>query len=77
LTLFLQPLSGKLLNFLLLPKLSSITFHYTGIFPKAFEHGLISLLLKKPGLLKEFLSNYRPIINLAFVSKELECNSRR
>ncbi len=40
-------------------------------------HGLISLLLKKPGLVKKFVSNYRPIKNLDFVSKELECNSRR
>ncbi len=43
-----------------------------GIFPRAFMHGTVLLLLKKPGLDKEILSNYRPITNFSFVSKVLE-----
>jgi len=44
----------------------------TDTFPKAFKHGLVTPLLKKPGLDREVLSNYRPITNLSFISKVLE-----
>ena len=44
----------------------------TCTFPRAFKHGLVTPLLKKPGLDKEVLSNYRPITNLSFISKVLE-----
>ncbi len=59
---------------LLVPAITSIVnlSLQTGIFLKAFKHGLVSPPLKKPGLDKEVLSNYRPITNLSFVSKVLE-----
>ena len=44
----------------------------TGTFPTAFKHALVTPLLKKPSLDAELLSNYRPVSNLAFLSKVLE-----
>ena len=37
-----------------------------------FKTDLIIPLLKKPGLVKEDLKNYRPVSNLSFISKVLE-----
>ena len=59
---------------LLTPAITSIVnlSLQSGVFPSIFKHGLVTPLLKKPGLDKEDLSNYRPITNLSFVSKVLE-----
>ena len=40
--------------------------------PSSFKKSLLRPLLKKPGLDKEILKNYRPISNLPFLSKILE-----
>src|SRR6218665_1310496 len=42
---------------------------FTGNFPVAFKHSLVTPLLKKAKLDKENLSNYRPLSNLSFLSK--------
>ena len=42
-------------------------------FPSKFKLALISPLLKKPGLPKSELSNFRPISNLNTIGKMLEC----
>ena len=43
-----------------------------GIFPESFKSALVRPLLKKPGL--ELLErNYRPVSNLGYVSKVVEC----
>lgn len=44
----------------------------TATFPQSFKHAIVTPLLKKPALDKESLSNYRPISNLAFLSKLTE-----
>jgi len=44
----------------------------TGIFPAAFKHALVRPLLKKASLDPEIFKNYRPVSNLAFVSKIIE-----
>ena len=45
----------------------------SGIFPSSFKKtALIRPLLKKPSLDHEILKNYRPVSNLAFLSKLLE-----
>ena len=43
-----------------------------GCFPENLKHAVIKPLLKKSGLDKEALSNYRPIANLKFLSKLAE-----
>ena len=43
-----------------------------GRFPSAFKTAQVLPLLKKPGLDKEQLANYRPISNLMTISKVLE-----
>ena len=44
----------------------------TGRVPMAFKQAVVTPLLKKTGLDKNVLKNYRPISNLSFVSKVLE-----
>ena len=44
----------------------------TGVFPSAFIHALVKPLLKKTILDHNVLKNYRPVSNLAFVSKIIE-----
>ncbi len=44
----------------------------TGCFPDSFKKSLITPLIKKPGLDRESLSNYRPISNLSILSKLAE-----
>ena len=44
----------------------------SGEFPRSFSHALIKPLLKKPNADCEILKNYRPVSNLAFLSKILE-----
>ena len=41
----------------------------TGIVPSSFKAVVIKPLLKKPGLDPELVRNYRPILNLPFLSK--------
>ena len=44
----------------------------SGIFPTVFKSALVRPLLKKPTVDPEVLRNYRPVSNLAFISKVLE-----
>jgi len=44
----------------------------SGAFPSSLKHGRINPLLKKPGLDKSDMANYRPITNLSTISKLLE-----
>jgi hypothetical protein len=44
----------------------------TGTFPSSLKHGRVTPLLKKPGLDKTVMANYRPITNLSTLSKLLE-----
>ena len=44
-----------------------------GVVPKCFKHALVKPLLKKANLNPNCLSNYRPVSNLPFLSKMLEC----
>src|ERR1043165_5264548 len=44
-----------------------------GIFPENFKHAYVSPLHKKHSLSSKDLSSYRPISNLNFISKILEC----
>ena len=44
----------------------------TGRFPTTWKHALVTPLLKKDGLDETVSTNYRPIINLPFLSKVLE-----
>ena len=42
------------------------------MFPKSLETALIRPILKKTGLDSDILTNYRPISNLALISKVIE-----
>ena len=42
------------------------------VVPACFKRTVVRPLLKRPGLDKEVLNNYRPVSNLPFVSKLLE-----
>ena len=44
----------------------------TGVIPVSEKRAVITPLLKKPGLDKEVLSNYRPVSSLSFLSKLIE-----
>jgi hypothetical protein len=44
----------------------------TGIFPSKFKHALVRPLLKKSHLDKDTMKNYRPVSNLAYLSKLVE-----
>ena len=44
----------------------------TGTFPSIYKVGLVTPLLKKPGLDKSDMKNFRPITNLSTISKILE-----
>jgi hypothetical protein len=44
----------------------------SGSVPNELKHGVICPLIKKPGLDKETLKNYRPVSNLPFLAKVLE-----
>ena len=44
----------------------------TGCFPAKFKHAIVLPQLKKNGLDKDQLKNYRPVSNLPFLSKLLE-----
>jgi len=58
----LSPFIARLFN-------ASLT---TGYFPAKFKHAIVLPLLKKDGLDKDQLMNYRPVANLPFLSKLLE-----
>lgn len=44
----------------------------SGCFPSTLKSAIVKPLLKKPGLDREVLKNYRPVSNLSFVSKVIE-----
>ena len=44
----------------------------TGDFPISCKSSIVIPLIKKPGLDREMLKNYRPVSNLSFVSKVIE-----
>ena len=44
----------------------------TGIFPSKMKAALVRPLIKKPSLDADQLKNYRPVSNLAFISKVIE-----
>ena len=44
----------------------------TSVVPACFKHAVMRPLLKRPGLDKEVLNNYRPVSNLPYMSKLLE-----
>lgn len=58
----------------LIPVFSAIinTSLNTGVFPQSLKNALVTPLLKKSSLDCNLLKNYRPISNLAFISKVLE-----
>jgi len=58
----LSPFIARLFN-------ASLT---TGCFPAKFKHAIVLPLLKKHGLDKDQLKNYRPVSNLPFLSKLVE-----
>ena len=73
----LDPIPTKLLlNCLpeLLPLISFIVNESLskGVFPQQLKEALVRPSLKKPSLDSEYLSNYRPISNLSFLSKIIE-----
>jgi len=55
----------------LIARLANRSFS-SGIFPSTLKHGRVTPLLKKPGLDKTVMANYRPITNLSTLSKLLE-----
>lgn len=44
----------------------------SAVFPSCFKSAMVTPLLKKPSLDSENLKNYRPVSNLAFISKIIE-----
>ena len=44
----------------------------SGVFPSTLKQGRVTPLLKKPGMDKSVMANYRPITNLSTLSKLLE-----
>jgi len=60
--------------FVLVPTITNIVnlCLTSGQFHPTLKESLISLLLKKPTLDKEELSNYWPILNLSLISKIIE-----
>ena len=42
------------------------------VFPASCKSAIISSLMKKQGLDSEILENYRPVVNLSFISKIIE-----
>ena len=44
----------------------------TSVVPTSFKGAIVRPLLKKPGLDKDILKNYRLVSNLPFISKVLE-----
>ncbi|XP_055998829.1 uncharacterized protein LOC130047548 [Ostrea edulis] len=45
----------------------------TGVFPNELKRALVTPRLKKPGLDMRTFSNYRPVSNIPFISKVIEC----
>ena len=56
---------------ILISHLANLSFNQA-TFPSKFKHALITPLLKKPGLSRSDLSNFRPISNLNTIGKILE-----
>jgi len=55
----------------LISRLANLSFS-SGVFPASLKNGRITPLIKKPGLDKSDMANYRPITNLSTLSKLLE-----
>ena len=55
----------------LITRLANMSFS-SGVFPSALKQGRVTPLLKKPGLDRCDMVNYRPITNLSTMSKILE-----
>ena len=73
----LDPIPTKILKQYLLTLLPVITRMINAslnkaIMPSVFKQAILTPILKKPSLDKESLQNYRPISNLAFISKMIE-----
>ena len=73
----LDPIPTKLLADILPAVTASITHIAnlslsSGIFPHELKSAVVKPLLKKQGLDKEVLKNYRPVSNLSFLSKCIE-----
>ena len=45
----------------------------SGCFPDSLKQAIVTPLLKKPSLNSDDFKNYRPVINLSYVSKLIEC----
>ena len=68
-TWMLKMNTGTLLSALVSIVNSSLA---TGSFPSSLKEAIVSPILKKPGLDVKNLKNYRPVSNLAFISKLIE-----
>jgi len=73
----LDPLPTSLVKMALpqlIPVITSIinASLHSGTFPTSYKQALVAPLLKKPTLDQEVLKNFRPVSNLAFLSKVLE-----
>ena len=73
----LDPIATKILKQYLLTLLPVITRMINAslnkaIMPSVFKQAILIPILKKPSLDKDSLQNYRPISNLAFISKMIE-----
>jgi Reverse transcriptase (RNA-dependent DNA polymerase) len=55
----------------LITRLANISFS-SGVFPSTLKQGRVTPLLKKPGMDKSVMANYRPITHLSTLSKLLE-----
>ena len=63
----------EFIDILLTPITNIVNFSLQeGSFPSCFKTAYVSPLLKKPGLDKNILKNYRPVSNLSFISKIIE-----
>ena len=73
----LDPIPTKILKLVssaTLPVIASIVNGSlsTGEFPNILKRGIIKPLLKKPSLDPNMMSHYRPVTNIAFISKIIE-----
>ncbi|CAC5397816.1 unnamed protein product [Mytilus coruscus] len=68
-TLLLKPCLNSLAP--IITKIVNKSLHESYV-PKTFKEAVVRPLLKKPGLDKQVLKNYRPVSNLPFISKVLE-----
>ena len=72
-----DPFPSKLLMFHLPTIIDTITHMInlcisTSVFPSSCKSAIVLPLIKKPGLDPQVLKNYRPVLNLSFLSKLIE-----